>query len=210
MVDPTNIPETMTDDQIEWFILFGICVAGKSADQTTKKLNTMLTDIREIMRSRGIFLNNFYSPFYLIRQMAVERRLSNILSKYKMGQYQRIEKAMTFAAANLDVTKLTLEDLEAIPGIGPKTARMVMLYSDPTFQGVPLDTHILKFLQRRGYNGVPKSTPSAGVKYLQFERYFQREAAVNDMTVRELDTLVWKAYQSGDLSKLPGVNHEIV
>lgn len=203
MVDPKNIPALMTGEQLEWWILFGICVAGKSAEQTKKKLNTLLDEMREIMRSRNIF--GKLSPFYLVRQMAVERRLPTLLQKYKLGQYARIEKAMTYASVNLDVNRLTLDDLESVPGIGPKTARMVMLYSDSKFNGVPLDTHILKYLALMCPNTVvPKSTPPAGLHYRELEQLFQELARRQKKTVRELDTLVWKAYQSGNLSQLPG------
>lgn len=201
MVDPKNIPAVMTDEQLEWWVLFGICVAGKSAEQTEEKLNILLDPL-------SIWsVKNDMSPFETIRAFTKAGSLHSKLRAVRMGQYSRIERAMTLAA-NLDVKKLTLEELEAIPGVGPKTARMILLYSDPTFEGVPLDTHILKFLKAQGEVRVPDSTPPAGALYNRLERSFVFIAKAEGMTVRELDTLVWKAYQSGDLTQLSGVKCE--
>ncbi len=58
---------------------------------------------------------------------------------------------------------------------------------------VPLDTHLLKWLRAQGYDA-PKSTPPAGPKYAALEEAFVREAHLRNVSVRELDTQVWKQY----------------
>lgn len=184
-VDPTLIPKSMTQDQLEWWVLFGICVAGKGAKQTEKKVEALLYHIRNYCAETG-------SPFELIRYTIQRNSLRWFLEHQKIGQYSRVEKAFT-EAVKLDVRKLTVSRLEEIPGIGPKTARMIVLYSDPTANCVPLDTHILKYLRTKGFNA-PKSTPAKGPTYDLLEKAFQVLAEKQGKTVRQLDTEVWKSY----------------
>jgi hypothetical protein len=188
MVDAFNLPKRMTKIQLEWWILFGICVAGKSARQTQDKLNAFL-DAGTGCRWEGDCLE---SAFARVRFFIKYKKLGWRLRHFRIGQYTRINKAFR-AAVNLDLDNLTIEALEAVPGIGPKTARMTILYYEPNASVVPLDTHILKFLRSRGYDA-PKSTPPAGGKYLLLEQAFIAEAKKQNMTVRDLDTQVWQQY----------------
>ena len=189
-IDPTAIPEAMTHDQLQWWILFGICVANKPAKVTERKM-------REFME-----LSTAKTPFGKVKAMIQHGNLWNSLQKVRFGQYTRISKAFRHAVT-LDVDNLSVEVLEAVPGIGPKTARMLMLYAKPGFEGVPLDTHILKFLRTLGHEA-PKSTPSAGATYRRLELAFIAEARRRKVSVRELDTQVWNTYAkySDDLPKL--------
>lgn len=187
-VDPANIPDHMSNTQLEWWILFGICVAGKSAKQTAEKLDEFL--MRNCYDEET---NYFAKPFDVVASLIYQGKLPFELAVTKFGQYDRIDTAMR-GAVLLDVMHLTLEDLEAIPGIGPKTARMVILYSDPKATCVPLDTHILKFLRAKGYQNVPTTTPPAGKKYDYLEWCFAACAHAEGKTVRQLDTEVWQSY----------------
>lgn len=171
----------MSREQLEWWILFGVCVANKPAKITEAKLKEFL-DFRFARKS----------PFNQVRDMIALNQLSIQLRRVRFGQYARIEKAFR-AAIDLDLENLTVESLEAVPGIGPKTARMIVLYSVPKADCVPLDTHVLKFLRSLGYDA-PKSTPPKGKKYAALEQAFKLEAAAHCVSVRQLDTEVWKAY----------------
>lgn len=184
-VDPTAIPKRMSREQLEWWILFGICVAGKGAKQTETKVKALLDALH--------FKYGKRSPFELVRCAVNNLTLLKELEAVKMGQYRRIVNAFA-SAINLKLDRISVEALEEVPGIGPKTARMIMLYYDPKANCVPLDTHILKWLRAQGVKGVPKSTPSAGREYNRLESLFQQFAQVNNMTVRELDTQVWQSY----------------
>lgn len=181
-VDPTAIPRSMTKSQLEWWILFGICVAGKGAKQTEIKVNALLND-----------LPGKSGPFGRIKRAIINERLGEAIKKHKLGQYKRISKAFR-AVVDLDLDNISIAALEAIPGIGPKTARMIILYYDPMAKCVPLDTHILKYLRANGYSWAPKSTPPAGLKYKLLESAFVQIAHSLGKTVRELDTEVWKFY----------------
>jgi hypothetical protein len=55
-VDSYNIPKRMmTKIQLEWWILFGICVAGKGAKTTEKKLRAFLDDMPRSPNQRRRF-----------------------------------------------------------------------------------------------------------------------------------------------------------
>jgi thermostable 8-oxoguanine DNA glycosylase len=180
-VDPFDIPKKMGREQLEYWIIFGICVANKSAKQTEIKVKAMLDG-----------LHRFASPFAKIRIELEGGNLMQHIKFYKLGQYKRIYRAFK-EVIELNLDTLSVESLESVHGIGPKTARMIMLYYDPLADCVPLDTHVLKFLKKQGYDA-PKNTPSAGKKYNELELAFQTEAKKAGKTVRELDTEVWLFY----------------
>lgn len=184
-VDPFAMPKLMTKDQLEYWILFSICVAGKSAAQTEKKVNDLLAEMNTFSARN--------SPFQRVNTALGRGKLGRLLRCFKMGKYKLLNKAFR-AAAQLDVTQLSIPILEAVPGIGPKSARMILLYSDPNANCVPLDTHILKWLALQGIAKVPKSTPAAGKNYERLEKAFQELAEQMGKTVRELDTEVWNFY----------------
>jgi len=177
----------------ERWVLFGICVANKPANKTAEKLDGFLDWYR--------FSNE--TPFQIVAHNIDCSGFMATLRLFKFGQYTRIERAFR-EVTKLDVEKdLSVERLESIPGIGPKTARMLMLYIDPDLKVVPLDTHVLKYLRLMNVSGVPKSTPPKGKTYKRLEDIFIAEAVAQGKSVRQLDTEVWQAYSSGDLSKLP-------
>jgi hypothetical protein len=180
-IDPTAIPaKPMTREQLQWWVLFGICVANKPAKVTERKM-------REFMD-----LNAAMTPFGKVKSMVQYGELGRNLRKVRFGQYTRINKAFRHAV-NLDVGNLSVEALELVPGIGPKTARMIMLYAKPGMECVPLDTHILKFLRKLGHKA-PRHTPPAGPVYRRLELAFIAEAKRRKVSVRELDTEVWTSY----------------
>lgn len=178
MIDPHNIPEYFTKDYLEEFILFAICVANKPAVVTSDKVAKFLASV-----------NVNSSPFskinYLIRIGNLERRLE----EFKLGQYTRISKAFR-AVLSLNLVSLSVASLEEIPGIGPKTSRYIMLYYKPDTKCVPLDTHVLRWLGTQGYP-VPKGTPS-GKHYLRLENAFINEALKQNLSIKDLDTQIWR------------------
>ena len=183
-VDPTNLPKRMSRPQLEWWILFGICVAGKSAKGTEKKLKFFLS-------LPGLQDRN---PFHIVNFMIATGNLHRCLKRAKLGKYKLFNKAFR-AAVLIDLDNISVGSLEKVPGIGPKTARMTAMYGFPDTAGevAVLDTHILKWLRLKGY-AAPKSTPQAGRRYLQLEQAFIAEAKKAGKTPAELDTEIWQAY----------------
>lgn len=93
--------------------------------------------------------------------------LDQNLRRVKMGKYKVIGQAFRRAVL-IDVRGLgcrepsvALQELLQIPGVGPKSARMVLLYAFPKHANLwaVLDTHVLRWLRERGYVA-PKATPS--------------------------------------------------
>jgi Helix-hairpin-helix motif len=193
-IDPTKIPEKMTRPQLEWWILFGIAVAGKTAKVTEQKMKDFL--------GHG---DEYVTPFCTVKFYIRQNILTKNLRRVRLGKYTLLKKAYR-AAVNLDLDTLetaephtALATLEEVPGIGPKTARMILGYAFPHHDNLwaILDTHILHWLKDQGYKDVPKTTPSGKI-YERWEIIFLSEALERGMTTRELDAQIWLAYSGNE------------
>jgi len=184
MVDPTNFTNfNRTVSELEELLIFSICVAGKPAMRTAKAVANLLA----YCDSASI------APFDIIRWLIKGNLLVAAMEAQGIGQYSRIGRALKESVeANLDLRKCSVEDLESIHGIGPKTARMFILHTRPNQRIAALDTHILKFLKEKGHD-VPKTTPS-GKRYLTLEQAFLTEADKSGMTVADFDLHLWRKY----------------
>ena len=189
--EPTNFNRRQSE--LEEWILFCVIVAGKNAYQQAKKLEEFLN------------LVDGTGPFDKIYTMFCTGTLKENLQKVKMGQYNRIECAFSYLC-HMDVYDLSIERLERIKGIGPKTARFYWMNCVPNQRYAILDTHILKWLTTQGYD-VPKSTPSKS-KYLKIEQIFLDEAKRRNKTPIELDLEIWLSY-SNDQKKSKIKTHTI-
>lgn len=191
MIDPYDLTKPWDERRLqEWFV-FGVCVAGKSANQTAYKVEKFLETAPGTL------------PFDKLKNLLARKKLEKHMREWRLGQYRRIGK--TFRKLfTIDPATIALEDLEQIPGIGPKTARMLLLYTRPGLEVAPLDTHILKWLKSQGYDA-PKTTPPAGPKYRALERAFIAEGKKRGMNPKEWDTAVWQAYAAKDLPKIAAI-----
>lgn len=192
MIEPTNITNyNRTQAELEEFLMFAILVAGKTAKTQADKLNMFLWTARIIKVSPFAWLK------YLINfedQMLECSTLVERLKHYKLGQYNRIEKAFRGILqfeGRLDT--VSAQELETVDGIGPKTSRFFLLHSRPNLRVAVLDTHILKFLNEKGYN-VPKATPSSKNKYRKIELDFLAECDKAGKNVADMDLEIWKSY----------------
>ena len=192
-VDPNKIPKRMSRYQLEDWIVFGICVANKEATQTRKKVDALYELLWNRELDSALLEFPATGPFVRLRRAIDGGYLTESIRKIKLGQYRRIERAFR-EVINLDLDSISVEMLESVHGIGPKTARMIMLYYDPTLEVMPLDTHVLKYLRKLRYKNVPKMTPSAGPTYRKWEQICIEEAEAHGMTVRDFDTWIWQQY----------------
>ena len=172
----------MTRPELQYWILFSMAVAGKGAKVTEQKMITFLRD-----EGRPLL-----PPFGIVKLYIDRGELRRRMKKHKLGKYTLLDKGFR-AALDLDLENLTVEKLDAIPGIGPKSARMIMSRTAYSFSsGNPYITHVLKWLHAHGHD-VPKGTPD-GKLYDKLEKIVLAEAKARNMTARQFDTWVWQMY----------------
>lgn len=188
MIDPTAVTNyNRTDAELEEYVLFCIAVAGKTAQIIARQLQ----DLLDHAVGSG--------PFDKIRNLIKIGKLHLALKQSRLGKYFVLMKAYE-QILNLNLRTCTLEDLEKVYGIGPKTARYFMLHTRPNVQIAALDTHILKFLKEQGY-AVPDHTPT-GKKYKELEQIFIAEATKRGRQIAEFDLAIWNHYsKDGDKTK---------
>lgn len=181
----------------QWWLLYAILVANKPAEITRKKLDEFLSGYE-----------SHWSPFDIVGALAAvgqvgNSHLTDVLRRVRTGQYTRIEAAFRDVAVKLppvageDPRNWSLETLESIPGVGPKTARWFYLLVNPGAPVAALDTHVLKFLRDNGVEGVPKATPARGRTYRRLEAEFVAHAQRLGLNARDLDFFAWSIYRNG-------------
>lgn len=182
-IDPHKITDYNRDGkQKQAFLLFAIIAAGKNSKVQSEKL----ADFLYPAIVAGI------SPFELINQLNSVGMLDHSLRFNKMGQYNRITRAFT-ECVELDLEVCTAEDLEAIKGIGPKTARFFLLHTRKYEQYAVLDTHILRWMREELGIPTPKNTPS-GKRYHDLEGDYLNYCIMNDEDPADLDLRIWSRY----------------
>lgn len=188
MINPHKITNySRSESELEEFLLFCILVAGKTAYIQAKKLDEFLTSTNEKCEV-------LLSPFQCLKFLYDNNILLYQLVSCKIGQYNRIHKAFSYIANNnINISKCTLDDLEKIPGVGPKTSRFFMLHSRKCEVAI-LDTHILKWMRNIGYNDAPKSSPTDKKIYKKWESIFIEYCKDNDKDLAEFDLEIWNSY----------------
>ena len=190
-----------TDEELEYWILYCVMVAGKNANSTYKQLDRFLgildppyTHIHYLE-----YLPEKYadSPLDFIRHLITEGALWNRIRSFRLGQYNKLYNAFIYLAKNFSGAKLrtcTVEDLLEVPGIGHKTTRFFIMTTRRGVRHAALDTHILKYLRAQGIDA-PLSTPVSSVKYAVLENKFLELADRSGMTPAEFDYQVWLSYR---------------
>ena len=170
-VDPYNITNyDRTKDELECFLLFCIVVAGKTAYIQARKLDEFLTSI-----NLRLMMPKHIGSFQSLISADQHGILMEEIQKAKLGQYKKIYKGFKYITEHrYDLTRMTPEQLELIPGVGMKTSRFFLLHSDINYKDkiAILDTHILKFIKENIDNKAPKSTPTIRVTYKYWEDLF--------------------------------------
>jgi thermostable 8-oxoguanine DNA glycosylase len=195
MITPTTITNyNRTEAELEEFLLFAILVAGKKAEMQAKKLDSFLfqSGLCNMTPFEAIehLLKLGESRYYTIGN----NPLVICMKSHKLGQYKRLYNAFK---GILDfkgrLSKVTIDELESVYGVGSKTTRFFVLHSRPNAQVACLDTHILKWMDGQGYKNIPKATPPKK-KYAEIEKLFLQEAIRHQMTPADLDLTIWKSY----------------
>lgn len=161
-------------------LIYSIIVAGKSASFARDAMNRLFP--------------GYPPPFKTVRSWIRQDCLLQKLTEARTGNYGKLEKALRqlVSKKNLDLTHCTVSDLETIHGIGPKTARFFILWTQPQAQCAALDVHILRWLRSRGYEA-PRQTPASRKRYLELEQIFLEEASKRSLLPADLDRKIWEA-----------------
>jgi thermostable 8-oxoguanine DNA glycosylase len=199
-IDPYNITRfDRTDNELQAFMLFTLAVAGKTAYIIAGMLDS--------------FLCTECSPFEYVKSLNANGLLLEKLKESKIGMYGKLCRAYPEVVnANLDLRTCTTEDLEKIYGVGPKTSRFFLLHSRPDQKIACIDTHLLKWLNQKGY---PLKAPNNKKKYRQIEEIFLNECEKLGKTPHELDLEIWKslariAPQEDNIDKIDTISQIIV
>lgn len=163
--------------EVQATLVFAVMVAGKTEGFA-----------RNVV---GRLLDPGHLPFDTIGDMISHGALGTSLRLARSGSYMRLGRCLR-ELIEVDPMTCTVEDLEAVHGIGPKTARAFLLWTRPDVRHAALDTHILKYLRWLGYDA-PRATPT-GSKYLALEALFIERADRLGMTPAALDAEVWEHY----------------
>jgi thermostable 8-oxoguanine DNA glycosylase len=187
MIDAEKITDyNLNNAELEEHILFWVCAAGKNGVTSAKCLDNLLVFLKKLHKSKS-------SPFKLIKKTGPEE-LASYMKQFGIGCYNLKSKTfLALANSNLNLNECSVEDLELIKGIGPKTARCFLIHSRPDQPYAGLDTHILRFLRDKGYDA-PKSTPT-GKKYRELEKIFIRLAKRANKSVADYDLFIWNKYR---------------
>jgi hypothetical protein len=197
MIDPHNLPDTWFQDELEEFVLFAIAVAGHNAKFTTGALDRLL-------KSCG-WPDVYDTPFAAIQWTSkptwesYEHRRSYLAQAMKragMGCHTaRSESFMQIAHSDINLRTCTIDELEKIRGIGPKTSRFFIMYTRPEEADnyAVLDRHILEWMYDEFAMPIPMTTPQSTKRYQELETLFKQAARKRGLTARELDASIWQA-----------------
>lgn len=165
----------------EWKLIYSLIVAGKTAKLADNVMTRLISDE-----------NPDVYPFDQIRDQMLDGDLKPWLMLCRTGNYGKFAKAFP-DIVKLDAETCSLEELEAIHGIGAKTSRFFLLWTRPGVRYAALDTHVMKFLRRLGYTTATATPVNMGI-YRSLERKFLELCTKIDVEPRQLDWWVWKAY----------------
>ena len=186
-INPKKITDfNRTKADLELFAVFAVCVAGKGSQQTADKVNDNFRDIQTPTKQ--------LTPFEAIKNLVNIKVFVAYLKMAKMGQYRRIYRALRdLAESGIDLKTCTVEELEAIHGIGPKTSRFIIMHSRPNQRLATLDTHILRWMRDQGIE-TPKATPQSKKLYKELEQKFLTLCDKCAILPSQLDLKIWKQY----------------
>lgn len=174
-----------TDAELEEFAIFCVCVAGKRA-RVVRRCLTEFWRAQVLRYGHG-------TPFELIRCMH-QGYLWRELRLFGIGCYKAKAAAIEgLARSGLDLRRITTAQLELIPGIGPKTSRFFVMYTQPGTRVAVLDTHILRWMREEHAIDTPTATP-AGRRYHELEEKFLGLVPAGE-SVAEFDLQIWKRYR---------------
>jgi hypothetical protein len=165
MIDPNAVTDpARSAEQLEEFLLFCLVVAGKNADQQSRKLEDFLQG---------------KTPFSFIRSLGANGGVEEHLRRVKLGKYRLLGEAFRrVASSGIDLRRCSWEELTQFPGVGIKTSKFFVLHSRPNERHGVLDTHVLAWMRERlALSGsrraaVPRHSPQDWANYRFWETVY--------------------------------------
>ena len=186
MIDPTDVTKfDRTTEELQEFWLFCITVAGKTAVQQAKNLEAFLSKGRKDFPG-------FTTPFQVVGVLDQWNGLEEYLKEARLGQYTKLVKAFR-GSLGIDLATCSVKDLEAIHGVGAKTARYFMLHTRANQRIACLDTHVIRHMRDLGLTE-QKGTPPSGPKYEALEQEFLKLSDASGMSPADFDLMIWNKY----------------
>lgn len=161
------VPERLTRfdrtyDELAELLFFSVAVAGKNAANVARAVSNFFEP------ARGFIINYLATECFSTPSKLEEKLRAARVGKYGLMK-KFVESYLNFGAS---LQFCTVNQLEEIHGVGPKTARMFLLHSRPNQEFAVLDVHILRFMREvLLFPNVPKNTPS-GKRYLELEKQY--------------------------------------
>lgn len=195
MIDPDNITDyNRGPGALRELLLFCIFVAGHNAHTTAKNLDRFVQRhlkgwVRpSACRGRGRF--GAALADYVAKHS--NEQIAQHLKACGIGCYTRHAGSIRqVATTTLDLKTASVEELEKLSGVGPKTSRFFVLHSRADVNDIAvLDVHVLRFMGERGFD-VPKVTPS-GRRYRELEKAFVQIAKAEGKSVAGFDLEIWR------------------
>lgn len=185
-----------SEAQLQEFLIFCICVAGKNAKTVQKSLQKFWYDITLDTNSESSppfqILNRWVALFDSLR--VGPGALADKMKECGIGCHKTKSRGLLAIsiATNLCLHTCTAEELEQFPGIGPKTSRYFILHSRKDAKVACLDVHILRYMrEKRKIRGVPLHTPQSMKKYKELEKTFL-SLVPRGQTPAEFDLKLWR------------------
>jgi|6_EtaG_2_1085325.scaffolds.fasta_scaffold08408_4 hypothetical protein len=218
-INPDQITKfNRTEVELQLFFVFCVLVSNKNSLRTANIVNKMFQfdavtrfGLKVIEEHPRLSDEGIHAPFQVIHIMIKNGMLRQWLEHWKTGQYTRICKCLEEIHSmrlrrelGLAVGVLryaTVDQLEQIHGIGPKTARFFVVHSRPNQPYAVLDTHVMTWLNQQHSECWPDvyintDTPTKPHFYNLFETLFLGECQKWNLSPSELDLLIWR-YQKG-------------
>lgn len=193
--------KTFTEKELQEFLIFSVCVAGHNAESTARAVQRLLDKLRSAMALLGFAgIGTLWDePFIMIRRYVRHRTFGNfkqLLKESGIGCYTLRAQALNAISERIEYRLLNLrtctpEDLERFKGIGPKTARFFLLYTQPTRTDLAiLDVHVLRWMRTQGHDA-PAQTPADRKRYHKLEKIFLQLAQDQGLLPCALDAAIW-------------------
>jgi len=196
MIDPTNVTNfSLNHQELEEHLIWWIFAAGHNGVSTAKGVEKFLCAAEEMLWEEPAFYPRYpFSDIRLVIDNCGLEELQDMLRKSGLGCWKIKSRTLDqLVHADMDLHECTLEDLEAIKGIGPKTARCFLLHSRPNQRLAGLDTHVRKYMRSKGID-IPNGSLSRK-KYLHYEEKWLELCDEEGKEPHELDLEVWNLYQ---------------